>query len=144
MSVDIHLHSPHVQLPAATAGLPTVLIVEDEKKMRWWLIEQFRAMDIAPFTAQAGYEAIRVAAEERPDLVILDGLLPEMHGFEVGRFIRHLDSEYRPYIVVLTAVYKHSRYRNEARTRYGVDEYLLKPVDPQSLAQLVQRVKDRL
>jgi DNA-binding response OmpR family regulator len=123
------------------AALPTVLIVEDERKLRWSLIEQFRAMHIAPFTASSGFEAIRVASESRPDLILLDGLLPEMHGFEIARFIRHIDPDYRPHIAIMTAIYKHTRYQNEAKLQYGIDDYLIKPLLPQALAGLVKRVQ---
>jgi DNA-binding response OmpR family regulator len=123
------------------AALPTVLIVEDERKLRWSLIEQFRGMHIAPFTASGGYEAIRIAGEMRPELILLDGLLPEMHGFEIARFVRRIDADYRPHIAIMTAIYKHTRYQNEAKLKYGIDDYLIKPVLPQSLAGLVRRVQ---
>ncbi|HKS24988.1 MAG TPA: response regulator [Thermoanaerobaculia bacterium] len=129
--------------PAFATPPPTVLIAEDEKKQRWTLIQQLDALGIVPLTASGGYEAIRIAAEERPELILLDGLLPEMHGFEVARFIRQLDREYRPHIAIMTAIYKHVRYQNEARLKYGIDEYLIKPLQPASLASLVERVKER-
>jgi DNA-binding response OmpR family regulator len=125
----------------ADSPLPTVLIVEDERKLRWLLIERFQAMGIAPLTASSGFEAIRIAAENRPDLILLDGLLPEMHGFEIARFIRHIDPDYRPHIAIMTAIYKHTRYQNEAKLQYGIDDYLIKPVLPQSLTGLVRRVQ---
>ena len=123
------------------ATLPTVLIVEDERKLRWSLIEQFRALHIAPFTASSGYEALRIASESRPDLILLDGLLPEMHGFEIARFIRHIDADYRPHIAIMTAIYKHTRYQNEAKLQYGIDDYLIKPLLPHSIAGLVRRAQ---
>lgn len=123
------------------AALPSVLIVEDERRLRWSLIEQFRTMEIEALTASSGYEAIRVAGESRPDLILLDGLLPEMHGFEIARFIRRIDADYRPHIAIMTAIYKHTRYQNEARLKYGIDDYLIKPVLPQSLTGLVRRVQ---
>jgi DNA-binding response OmpR family regulator len=126
---------------AEAAALPTVLIVEDERKLRWSLIEQFRAMNIAPFTASSGFEALRIASESRPDLILLDGLLPEMHGFEIARFIRHIDADYRPHIAIMTAIYKHTRYQNEAKLQYGIDDYLIKPLQPSVLSGLVKRVQ---
>ena len=132
---------PRVPYFEADATLPSVLIVEDERKLRWSLIEQFRTMGIDALTASSGYEAIRVAGERRPELILLDGLLPEMHGFEIARFIRRIDRDYRPHIAIMTAIYKHTRYQNEARLKYGIDDYLIKPVLPQSLAGLVRRVQ---
>ena len=122
----------------------SVLIAEDEKKQRWRLIEQFDALGIVPLTATSGFEAIRVAQANRPDLILLDGLLPEMHGFEIARFIRQIDRDYRPRIAILTAIYKHIRYQNEARLKYGIDEYLIKPLEADALAALVERVKEQL
>ncbi|HEV7428028.1 MAG TPA: response regulator [Thermoanaerobaculia bacterium] len=132
---------PRVPYFGAEATLPSVLIVEDERKLRWSLIEQFRTMGIEALTGSSGYEAIRVAGERRPELILLDGLLPEMHGFEIARFIRRIDRDYRPHIAIMTAIYKHTRYQNEARLKYGIDDYLIKPVLPQSLAGLVRRVQ---
>jgi len=132
---------PRMSYFEAAAALPVVLVVEDERKLRWSLIEQFRTMGIEALTASSGYEAIRVAGESRPDLILLDGLLPEMHGFEIARFIRRIDADYRPHIAIMTAIYKHTRYQNEARLKYGIDDYLIKPVLPQSLAGLVRRVQ---
>ena len=121
---------------------PTVLVVEDQLKLRWWLIDQFRALNILPITASCGFEAVRLAASERPDVILLDGLVPDMHGFEIARFIRNIDRDYEPYIVLMTAIYKHVRYRNEAKLKYGIDDYLIKPVQPSSLAEIVDRVKE--
>ena len=129
---------PYLEVAAA---LPAVLIVEDDRKLRWLLIDQFRLMGIEARTATSGYKAIRVAGESRPDLILLDGLLPEMHGFEIARFIRRIDADYHPHIAIMTAIYKHTRYQNEARLKYGIDDYLIKPVLPQSLAGLVRRVQ---
>jgi len=132
---------PRVPYIEVAAALPAVLIVEDERKLRWLLIDEFRSMGIEALTASSGYEAIRVAGESRPDLILLDGLLPEMHGFEIARFIRRIDADYHPHIAIMTAIYKHTRYQNEARLKYGIDDYLIKPVLPQSLAGLVRRVQ---
>jgi len=132
---------PRVPYIEVAAALPAVLIVEDERKLRWLLIDEFRSMGIEALTASSGYEAIRVAGESRPDLILLDGLLPEMHGFEIARFIRRIDANYHPHIAIMTAIYKHTRYQNEARLKYGIDDYLIKPVLPQSLAGLVRRVQ---
>jgi DNA-binding response OmpR family regulator len=141
MSVaEIDVPAPTYHLTEA-AALPTVLIVEDERKLRWSLIEQFRALHIAPFTASSGYEALRIASESRPDLILLDGLLPEMHGFEIARFIRHIDPAYHPHIAIMTAIYKHTRYQNEAKLQYGIDDYLIKPLLPHSIAGLVRRAQ---
>jgi len=60
-----------------------------------------------------------------------------MHGFEVARFLRHMDSSYRPFIVINTAIYKAVRYHNEAHLKYGIDMYVEKPVTQPTLLKIV-------
>lgn len=94
-------------------------------------------MQCETIEAASGFEAVKLVQEERPDVLLLDGLLPEMHGFEVARFVRSLAPEYRPRIVILTAVYKGQRYRSEAKLQFGVDSYLVKPVSKEMLEAAV-------
>jgi DNA-binding response OmpR family regulator len=105
---------PRVPYFDVAAPLPPVLIVEDERRLQWSLIDQFRALGMEARSAATGHEAIRVAGESRPELILLDGLLPEMDGFEIARFIRRIDADYRPHIAIMRAIYKQTRYRNEA------------------------------
>ena len=114
-----------------TAGARTrVLVVEDHDRQSADLLQKLAIFDLDTTRVRSGAEAIRVAATERPDVIFLDGLLPGMHGFEVARFIRQFDHSYRPYIVMTTAIYKNVKYRNEAVLKYGIDDYLVKPVAP--------------
>lgn len=117
--------------------LRRVLIVEDERRMREQLVRDVEAFGCTTFAAAGSHDAIRIAAEERPDVILIDGLLPQMHGFELARFLRALDSAYRPRIVIVTSIYKHVRYRNEARLKYGVDDYLIKPVGAGELLEVL-------
>jgi CheY-like chemotaxis protein len=111
-----------------------VLIAEDERKTREFIASVIESIGCEAIQARAGMEAIRYATERRPQLLLLDGLLPEMAGFEVSRFVRTMDAAYRPRIVMVTAVYKDNRYRSEAKLKYGVDQYLVKPVTADQIA----------
>jgi len=77
----------------------------------------------------------------RPDLIPIDILLPKMAGFEVARFVRRLDDDDRTHIAMITAIFKNVRYDNEARMKYGIDDYVLKPPSDAALAAIVHRVK---
>lgn len=105
-----------------------VLVAEDENKTRAMLVEMLQDLGCEVTEVSKGLEALKRVSDERPEVVLLDGLLPEMHGFEIARHIRALDPAYRPRIVIITAVYKAPRYRTEATKQYGVDEYVVKPV----------------
>jgi DNA-binding response OmpR family regulator len=105
--------------------------------MREQLVQDVEAFGCTAFSAAGSHDAIRIAALERPDVILIDGLLPQMHGFELARFLRALDSNYRPRICIVTSVYKHVRYQNEARLKYGVDHYLIKPVGYDALLEVL-------
>lgn len=114
-----------------------ILVAEDERKTREFLVSLLTKAGCDTMVANAGFEAVKVTQEKRPQMLLLDGLLPEMHGFEVARFVRGIDREYHPRIVLVTAVYKHTRYQSEARLRYGVDQYLVKPVTREQIANVI-------
>ncbi|HEY6843883.1 MAG TPA: response regulator [Thermoanaerobaculia bacterium] len=114
-----------------------VLIAEDEKKTRAMLVEMLRGLGCEIVEAGSGYEAVKLVQEHRPEVLLLDGLLPEMHGFEIARFVRSMAPEYRPRIVIITAVYKSQRYQSEAKLQFGVDHYLLKPVTKEAVTEAV-------
>jgi len=128
---------------AAVRPQPTVLVVEDERKARERLVGQLVARGITPLVATSGYEAIRMATQSRPDLILLDGLIPEMSGFDVARFIRKVDRDYTPRIVMLTALYKNVRYHNDAKLKYGIDDYMIKPISEPALEAIVEIVRGR-
>jgi len=114
-----------------------VLIAEDETKTRAILSEMLRELGCETVEAGSGFEAVKLVQEHRPDVLVLDGLLPEMHGFEVARFVRSMAPAYRPRIVIITAVYKSQKYRSEAQLQFGVDHYLIKPVSKEAVAEAV-------
>ncbi len=106
-----------------------VLVVDDDRMVRTHLKAHLTLRGFEPIEAATAYEAIQIAALRRPPVILLDGLLPQMHGFEVARMVNALDPAYKPQIVIMTGVYKQLHYRNEAKLKYGIAEYLVKPVD---------------
>jgi CheY-like chemotaxis protein len=120
------------------AQFERILIAEDSKQQGAELVELLKGLGFQDITlVTTAHDAIRVAIQNRPDAVFIDGLLPGMHGFEVSRFIRGIDPNYHPRIVLTTAIYKNTRYQNEAKLKYGVDAYVVKPVTAESLARAV-------
>lgn len=105
--------------------------------MRETLVRQVAGFGSATFEASTAYEALKIAQEQRPDVILIDALLPQMHGFELARFIRALDPGYSPRLVIVTSIYKKVIYRNEAKLKYGIDHYLIKPVEQEALAEVL-------
>jgi CheY-like chemotaxis protein len=113
-----------------------VLVAEDDDKTREILATLLEDLGCESFIARGGLEAIRLANENHPQVIFLDGLMPEMHGFEAARIIRQ-NAGYTPRIIMLTGVYKNTKYRNEAKLRYGIDGYLIKPVSREEFASAI-------
>jgi CheY-like chemotaxis protein len=119
----------------------TALVAEDSTKQREDLVADLIAMGVTAVGAKSGFEALKLVTEQRPALILLDGLLPEMHGFEVARAVRALDRDYQPRIVIITAIYKSTQYQNDARLRYGINDYLIKPVKKEALREIVRQMR---
>ena len=121
---------------AGKASRVKVLIADDDQKTRVLLVGLVEGLGCEAIVARTGLEAVRATVENRPQVLFLDGLMPEMHGLEVARVIRQLDPSYTPRIVMLTA-FDATRYRNEAKLKYGVDGYLSKPVNRENFASAI-------
>jgi DNA-binding response OmpR family regulator len=111
----------------------TVLVVEDEPTLRETLAEALEAEGYRIVTAADGREALTRFRAERPDLVLLDLMLPELSGIEVCRIIRQ---ESGVPIVMLTA--KDSEIDKVVGLELGADDYVTKPF---SLRELSARLR---
>jgi two-component system phosphate regulon response regulator PhoB len=116
--------------------MPTVLVVEDESALVTLLRYNLERAGYRVLTATDGEEAMLVAAEETPDLVLLDWMLPQLSGIEVCRRLRGRQETRNVPIVMLTA-------RTEEADRIrgldtGADDYLTKPF---SMTELLARLR---
>ena len=115
-----------------------VLIVEDDPDAVKLVELYLRRDGHKVLTALDGAEGLRLAREARPDLVVLDLMLPGMNGFEVCRALRE---ESDVAVVMLTArVEEHDRL---AGLDLGADDYVTKPFSPRELAARVRAVLRR-
>ncbi len=119
-------------------GRASVLVVDDERKIRDVVARYLEAAGFAVLVADSGQKALEVAARAAPDLVVLDLMLPDLSGEEVLRSIRTLAEV--P-IIVLTA--KASEEDRVANLRQGADDYLVKPFSPRELVARVEAVLRR-
>ncbi|MBU0702903.1 MAG: response regulator [Chloroflexi bacterium] len=119
-----------------------ILIADDEVYIRALLeqtLEDFESAGVELFSASSGREAWDVAQVERPDLVILDVMMPGLSGYEVCQHIRSNPDLSHTHVIMLTA-----RGQEVDRLRsveVGADEYITKPFDPD---YLIERVADVL
>jgi two-component system, cell cycle sensor histidine kinase and response regulator CckA len=109
-----------------------ILIVDDEPDILAMLSHIFTTHGYIVVTASTGEEGIRKVKEERPDLILLDVILPDLDGFEICRRIRS-DSETKDtFIIILSA--RRTTVNNQVEgLQAGADGYMTKPVDPDEL-----------
>ena len=77
--------------------------------------------------ADRGLLALRLVKEHRPDLIVLDAMLPEVHGFEIARRIKGSTRYGHIPIIMVSAVYRGWRYAEDLKQSCGVDHYIEKP-----------------
>jgi CheY-like chemotaxis protein len=117
---------------------PQILVVDDEKHIRALLRQQLEEVGYSVIEAQNGREAIHLATEERPDLIILDILMPGLDGFEVTTILKQNNETSDIPIMILSIVED-----REKGYRLGVDGYLTKPVDTEELLRTVSLLAAR-
>jgi two-component system, OmpR family, KDP operon response regulator KdpE len=105
-----------------------VLLVEDDRTLRRALRATFRNWDFDVAEAESGEEALSIASDAPPDLVVLDLTLPGIDGLET---LRHLRTFSDVPVVVLTV--RDSLRDKVAALESGADDYVLKPFEPEEL-----------
>jgi two-component system response regulator MprA len=113
--------------------MPAVLIVDDDEKLLKMLRRTLVYEGIDVRTASNGYEALRQLNAYRPDVMVLDWMMPEMDGIEVVRQLRAQDD---PTLVLMLTARDAIEHRVEG-LESGADDYLVKPFAP---AELVARI----
>jgi two-component system cell cycle response regulator DivK len=117
-----------------------VLVVEDNEKNMKLVRDILQAMGYSPLEASTGEEALALAAEESPALVLMDIQLPDLDGSEA---LRRLRSDARTAgIPVLALTAQAMQGDRERFLAAGFDGYLSKPIDVDELIETVRRFCD--
>jgi CheY-like chemotaxis protein len=125
--------------PAADAR--TVLVVDDESDIRKMLKRLLTTRGYRVVEADRGLLALRLVKEQAPDLIVLDAMLPEVHGFEIARRIKNSKRYGHIPIIMVSAVYRGWRYAEDLKQTCGVDHYIEKPF---KIADVVRAVESAL
>jgi two-component system alkaline phosphatase synthesis response regulator PhoP len=105
-----------------------ILIVDDEPDILEFLEYNLKKEGFVVVTAGDGEEGLALAAKEKPDLIVLDIMMPKMDGVEICRQIRTNPAYNNPLIAFLTA--REEDYSQIAALDVGGDDYITKPVKP--------------
>lgn len=114
----------------------SILIIDDEDDIRDLLEYNLKKEGFFVFTAKNGVEGIKVANNSKPDLILLDVMMPEMDGIEVCEALRANKKTQNTLICFLTA--RSEDYSQIAGLDAGADDYVSKPIKPRVL---ISRIK---
>jgi DNA-binding response OmpR family regulator len=115
-----------------------VLTIDDEEETLELLKTFLEMFDCEVSTALNGMEGLKQASVGKPDVVILDLMLPDADGFQICRLIRHQDVTRKTPVIILSA---RSNTEDEIRGfRAGATAYLRKPVDLNVLVEQVRKL----
>jgi CheY-like chemotaxis protein len=130
------IEAPTLRVEGAGAG-KVALVGDDDAEARNAVAAALGKLGCTVIQAANGRAALDTAREARPDLVILEAMMPVMHGFEVCRAIKG-DPELRRTQVVLTSGAYRGTVAADARVAFGADAFLEKPFRPDDLARVLR------
>ena len=119
-------------------GLKTILIADDEANLRTLVHTTLEDPECRILEASDGNAALELARREKPDLVLIDWMMPGMTGIEVMKALRSDPSTAKVPIIMLTA--KGQEKDREQAFKAGTDFYLVKPFSPLELLKKVREV----
>jgi DNA-binding response OmpR family regulator len=140
---DLRMRASEAADAMATGGGKVVLVVDDEEEIRTLVSRLLTQKGHRVLEADRGLLALRLVKEHLPDLIILDAMLPELHGFDIARRIKGSAKYGRIPIIMVSAVYRGERMAQDLKQNYGVEEFLEKPFRIASLLEAVQRLLGR-
>jgi len=120
---------------------PRILLVDDEEDILEFVSYNLQREGFRVYSARNGLEAIEMAGKVKPDLVILDVMMPEMDGIAACEEIRKLPSCKNVLIAFLTA--RGEDYSQIAGFEAGADDYITKPIRPKVLISRVKALLKR-
>ena len=120
---------------------PRILLVDDEEDILEFVSYNLQREGFRVFSARNGLEAIEMANKVKPDLVILDVMMPEMDGIAACEEIRKLPNCKSVIIAFLTA--RGEDYSQIAGFEAGADDYITKPIRPKVLISRVKALLKR-
>lgn len=115
-----------------------ILVADDERALRMLIVGTLEIGDFEVIEASNGIDAVRIAESEKPDLVILDVMMPGMTGYDVCKTIKtNTDLRYTK-VLILTA--KGQQSDKDAAREANADSYMAKPFSPAELLDTVEEM----
>ena len=119
------------------ANAPKVLVVDDDSGIRKMVVRLLVSRDLNVIEADRGHLALQLLKEHTPQLIVLDAMLPEVHGFDIARRIKHSERFAKTPIIMISAVYRGWRFAEDLKQGCGVEFFIEKPFRIEELLRAV-------
>lgn len=116
-----------------------VLVVDDEEDIRALVRALLTKKGYQVIEADRGLTALAMVKSHMPDLILLDAMLPELHGFDIAKRIKGSERYGQIPIVMMSAVYRGWRIKEDLKQSYGIEEYVEKPFKLGDVVAAVER-----
>jgi CheY-like chemotaxis protein len=124
---------------ASARSVRTVLVVDDEEDIRRMLRRVLQERGYCVVEAGRGTEALQAVRDNVLDCILLDAMLPEIHGFDICRRIKSSQKYGHIPIIMVSAIYRGWRFAEDLRESYGVTAFLEKPFKISDVVVAVER-----
>jgi DNA-binding response OmpR family regulator len=116
-----------------------ILVVDDSDDIRQLLVRVFREREFEVLESARGLDALDKVRAATPDVIVLDAMLPEVHGFDICRRIKGSRRYGHIPVIMVSAVYRGWRFADDLKRSYGVDAFLEKPFRIADMLAAVER-----
>lgn len=120
----------------------TILVVDDDREILASMMTAMEELGVELYAASDGNQAVRIADERNPDIVVLDMMLPKRSGFLVLEKLKKDKKKTDPPRVIMITANPGARHRVYAET-LGVDKYFNKPFRMEKLIQAVRELLEQ-
>ncbi|MBN2497658.1 MAG: response regulator [Deltaproteobacteria bacterium] len=120
-----------------------VLVVDDEAGIRSMLSLYFDKNGYEVIEAADGATALQHLQAQPPDVIVLDAMLPGVHGFDICFQVKHAQATRHIPVIMISAVYRGWRYADDVRKKYGADAFLEKPLRLDELKHTIEQALAR-
>jgi YesN/AraC family two-component response regulator len=117
-----------------------ILIIDDDQDILNMInafLRHYKGINV--MTSKNGEEGYQIIIKESPDLAIIDGLIPGIHGFELSKKVKEdAGLQHPPKIIIMSGIYKGLTYKFDVIKTYHADDYLEKPIRKEELLTKVE------
>lgn len=136
---DLELFLKEMRMPVpleVRSDVPSILIIDDDPDIALMLKERLTGENLRVETAANGFEGMYKIGRRRPDVVVVDMMMPGMDGLEVCEEMNSAEELRDVYVIAMTG-YEGGNLREQAMSK-GADAFLKKPLDMEELLTVIQ------